>query len=318
MNNKKKVIIISIIVVLGLALIITGIILNKTKKTKEGTDSTPQEETTEITDVNNDGVDDKEQTHFKVTFKNYSDGKLEGTLEYDVVENATLEAAGVTLPKTVPDKYYKFSGWKKDYDKVNNIMSETITDDTFYTAYFEPENDKNDNGQPDEVETKLSLGKKLLSKNNAAKYDNYGTDINYGNDNYYKLTINSDKKSASININFDNLQMNEQLKGTKTYKVTGFSKEIKNGYIGGSGQSVDGAFLFFVMSDTTIEYVKLYKGANQTLNLKGDKYVVTKLDNVKNIQKFYLVDVSSSGFGWGTTIGVLSNNDFYDLGELVS
>ena len=317
-NKKKMIIIISIIIVIGLILLITGLVLNKNKSTKEKSKSTTQEETEEIKDVNNDGINDEEQAHYRVTFETNNAGKLEGTLEYSVVENATLEAAGVTLPKPVPDKYYKFSSWQKDYNIVNNIMSEVITEDTTYMAYFEVANDKNGNGSPDEVETKLSLGKKLLSNNNSTKYDNYGIDINYGNDNYYELTINSDKKSATIKINFDNLQMNEQLKGTKTYKVTGFSKEIKTRYIGEVGQTADGDFLFFVMNDNTIEYVKLFKNYEQ-LNIKDDKYTVSKLNNVKDIKTFYQTGVSvENGSGWVTTIGVKENNDFYDIGELIS
>lgn len=320
MKNKKIFITIGILFLIGMIMIIASILVNINNKETDNSkvnEEIEKQEESKIVDINNDGIDDNEQTHYKVSFETNNAGKLEGTLEFDIVENATLEASGIQIPTPIPDKYYKFIDWEKNYNRIENIMAEQITEDVTYMAYFDVENDKNKNGTPDEVETKLNLNKKLLNKNKAAKYESYGVDINY-NSSYYTLNINENKKSATIKIAFDMMNMSEKLTGKKTYNITGFSKEIKKCYIGTTGQTSEGDFIFFVMSDNTIEYVKLFKDTDN-LNLKNGKYVVSKLDNVKDIKHFYTIGVYiENGGGWATTIGVKENNDFYDIGELIN
>ena len=103
----------------------------------------------------------------------------------------------------------------------------------------------------------LNLSKCLNTKN--ITYSN-ASDIegNYG----ISLKINSDNKSITITEDLDKLMpllppyaSSTWVPNTlKSYQIKGFSKNIKETFIGELGQDITGLTLFFLMDDGTVEY----------------------------------------------------------------
>ena len=101
-----------------------------------------------INDRNNNGIPDEDDNKYTVEFVSGSNGNISGTLKYEnVLEGLTFDEAGIIIPELVPDTYY--------VGKWNITLSGNtkVTDNVKYNAIFTPENDENDTGIPDELET---------------------------------------------------------------------------------------------------------------------------------------------------------------------
>ncbi len=97
-------------------------------------------------DLNHNGIDDSTEPHYTVEFTADKNGKIEGTAKFEnILTGLTYEEAGVTVPKAVPNDYYVFDKWDKEFVT-------KVTENQEYVATFKPEHDLNENGNPDELD----------------------------------------------------------------------------------------------------------------------------------------------------------------------
>ena len=158
------------------------------------------------------------------------------------------------------------------------------------------------------------------------------TEGNYG----LSMKINSDKRSATLTIDwaiFGKYSTTGSSGEVKNYSVKGFSKNIKSTFVGDLGQDSRGITLFFIMEDGTVEYVKLFKQAENsdgsiyyvlTANVSADGSTGDFTSNglvsgVKDVIKLYNVDTySQNASGYRTVIGSTKDGSFYDLGSIIN
>lgn len=153
------------------------------------------------------------------------------------------------------------------------------------------------------------------------------------------MRINPDKKSITLNIDwpvFGPLSMTAAYSSNvEEYQITGFSKEIKQAFVGELGQDAMGITLFYLMEDNTVEYTPMFtlntSNPNSThyeMNYSYEKspdgritgtYFTTRgpINGVKDIIKLYVAN-ASNGSGWITTIGATKDGSFYDLGAIIN
>lgn len=147
-----------------------------------------------------------------------------------------------------------------------------------------------------------------------------------------ELKINDNKRSITININWDELiKENNKIKnryvGTKPYQIRGFEKNINSAYIGLLGEDYSGTTLFYLMEDNTVEYTKFYSPkmniAGETIydiNFSGDHFenhlIVPEIKNVVNLYSVHAS--SSSNNSYTTVIATMKDGSFYDLGPIIN
>jgi len=116
---------------------------------------------------------------------------------------------------------------------------------------------EDNNEQDNDVVREVDLTKCL---NNSGNSYSDATDVD--SNTMFSLKINSDKKSVTFSINWEKFgPFSGASMWTNTvgdYQITGFSKEIKEVFIGGVGQSVQGTTLFYLMEDGTVEYTPIF------------------------------------------------------------
>lgn len=192
-----------------------------------------------------------------------------------------------------------------------------------------------ENTTANDVEKPLDLSKCL---NNNGTYSNQ-TDVagDYG----LSMTINQDKKSATLSIDWSKFgplsTASSYSSSVEQYQITGFSKNINTTFVGDVGQDSMGITLFYLMEDGTVEYTPMFVIKTDT---KGNTYFdmnkaydvsangtmsnghfVTKgqLTGVEKVIKLYSTDFSiPNGSGGKTTIGATKDGSFYDLGTLIT
>ena len=159
------------------------------------------------------------------------------------------------------------------------------------------------------------------------------TDVqgNYG----ISMNINSDKKSITLNIDWNVFGpisgLDAYAPSVLTYQITGFTKEIKEVFIGDVGQDAMGITLFYLMTDGTVEYTPMFVSKTDTqnnsyyeINYTYDTSADGKLSSqrfetkgmipgVEQVEKFYISDASYGVSGWKTTLGAKEDGSFYDL-----
>lgn len=217
------------------------------------------------------------------------------------------------------------------YDK-GILFSDTEVQDKKANNKKETVEKKKENKEVEEVKP-LDLSKCL--NNNTNTYSN-PTDIE-GNTGL-SMRINPDKKSITLSIDwpvFGPLSMTAAYSpNVEEYQITGFSKEIKQAFVGELGQDAMGITLFYLMDDQTVEYTPMfilkmdstnhsYYEMNYAIETYGDNQMRTgfstngPVTDAKEVIKFYTVN-ASNGFGWITTIGTTKDGSFYDLGDMIN
>ena len=138
-------------------------------------------------------------------------------------------------------------------------------------------------------------------------------------------TINSDKKSVIVTIDWteyfkvESLIKDSPKEGTYNYKVTGFTKDIKDVYISGWGQAAGKETIFYVMDDGTVEYTPISKA----LSSKGtsESTDLTSYGMIPNVSGVAEIGYAGAGIehgsSWGTVIGITQDGSFYDLGKIL-
>ena len=178
----------------------------------------------------------------------------------------------------------------------------------------------------EEVEIKeLDLTKCL--NHDGVEFANPTTD---GADVGFKLTINNDKKSATLSVDWSVFRPIAQgfLHDTygdekDTYQITGFSKNIKDVYVGEMGQSHLGLTLFYLMDDGTVSYTRIFvkkTAADDTTyyamnyNDNGSFDISGSFEEVSEVVKLYGVQAGvPMGGGYATVIGAKADGSFYDF-----
>lgn len=122
---------------------------------------------------------------------------------------------------------------------------------------------------------------------------------------------------------------------TKSYQIAGFTKEIKEVFIGDMGQDSMGITIFYLMEDGTVEYTpmfvqkvdtkgKTYYDMNYTYEYTPDNKVSKQyfktngpLSGITGVTKLHIADYSN-GFGAKVTIGQTEDGSFYDLSKAMN
>jgi hypothetical protein len=195
------------------------------------------------------------------------------------------------------------------------------------------ETNKNNEKENEEEDTEI----KELDLTNCL---NNSSDVTYSNasdtegDYGLSMSINSDKKTITLSIDWSKFgpltSATAYANQITTEQIKGFTKEVKTTFIGDLGQDYTGITLFYIMSDNTVEYTKVFKkndttyDINYTYDYSSDgkitgQYFETQgtISNAKNVIKLYNVSASNS-FGWNTVIGAKSDGSFYDLGTIIN
>lgn len=143
------------------------------------------------------------------------------------------------------------------------------------------------------------------------------------------MNINPDKTSVTLSINwntFGPISMSSSwAPETRTYQINGFSGQIKDVYVGITGQDAMGITLFYLMEDGTVEYTPMFNFKTDSqgnsyyeMNYKTENSFTSsgKINTVTDVIKIYTVS-ATNGAGWSTTIGAKKDGSFYDLGSLI-
>lgn len=143
------------------------------------------------------------------------------------------------------------------------------------------------------------------------------------------MNINPDKTSVTLSINwntFGPISMSSSwAPETRTYQINGFSGQIKDVYVGITGQDAMGITLFYLMEDGTVEYTPMFNFKTDSqgnsyyeMNYKTENSFTSsgKINTVTDVIKIYTVS-ATNGTGWSTTIGAKKDGSFYDLGSLI-
>lgn len=192
----------------------------------------------------------------------------------------------------------------------NNIKSETDTtikeevDEKVVYKYTRPTIDVNKciNAQKD-VEYQIK------------KEDSMSDDIS--------CSVNRDKKSVTLTINWENMkkmyQINSptEIKGnSETVTIDNFSNEIIDVCIVRLGQGIGKETILFLMKDGTVEYIPIYRA------LKNKEYKsygkLNGLDLIVDISKGAVVSSNSEYVGGHiTAFAIKEDGSFYDLYEIL-
>ena len=146
-----------------------------------------------------------------------------------------------------------------------------------------------------------------------------------------ELKINDNKRSITININWDELiKENNKIKnryvGTKPYQIRGFEKNINSAYIGLLGEDYSGTTLFYLMEDNTVEYTSLYTPKTNMdnitfydINFSGENFsnhlIVPEIEKVYKINS---VTATSNNKTYNSVIAILKDGSFYDLDPVIN
>ena len=189
-----------------------------------------------------------------------------------------------------------------------------------------------------EVKDEKEDGELDLTKSLNTENINYSNATALEGDYGLTMNINPDKKSITLNIDwtkFGPLSTATTYTGNEEYQIAGFSKEISDTFIGSLGQDSMGITLFYLMNDGTVEYTPMFvkrqdaQGNTQyetnfSYDMASDGNVGNlhfetngTIPNVSDVIKMYTVDAYAQT-GGKTTIGVLKNGSFYDLGYAIN
>lgn len=146
------------------------------------------------------------------------------------------------------------------------------------------------------------------------------------------MTINSDKRSVTLNIDWSKFgplsTASAYPSSVESYQIKGFTKDVQSVFVGEVGQDSMGITLFYLMDDKTVEYTPMfiqktdsknntYYEMNYTYNYAADnsiseQYFMTKgaLNGIDDVIKLY----TASRPDGITTIGAKADGSFYDLG----
>ena len=132
-------------------------------------------------DKNHNGEKDYLEDHYTIKFESTGRGHLEGKTEYNyILTGLTFDEAGIDVPKTIADEYYKFDKWTPTFAKV--------TKDETYVASFTPINDEiskdggKDNIADEEQEYTLTIN--YVFKDGKTSLDSYKETRKYDNRDY--------------------------------------------------------------------------------------------------------------------------------------
>ncbi|MBQ3435767.1 MAG: hypothetical protein IJH13_01960 [Bacilli bacterium] len=182
----------------------------------------------------------------------------------------------------------------------------------------EPKTEKKEVKKEEKKEEKETLDfvTDLSKVSNKRGENTYVLDGSDGFDNFYQL--DKDQKTVKCQISWD--RMNEAINGQKSntvgYKVEDieitFEQKVNEMYFGGTGQSISGDLVLFLMEDGTVEYIPTYYAA-KAKEIKS----YGKIPELENIIKFYSAGVRAGQFGYHTVLAQDNTGKLYDLEPLI-
>ena len=232
-------------------------------------------------------------------------------------------------------------GWIVGASKVNNLYTEKLysegqksSNETTTTTNDTKEVKTNDEIKP------LDLTKSLNTTN--IKYSD-AKELEDGNDQT-GLSVKHDGSNTKLVIDWPKFGPHSGASAWSNepveYEIKNLSGTVKKAVVGGEGQDITSATLYYLMEDGTVEYTKiftrnfdskgtLYFNINYTYEKDSDGKITGehfesqgKVPGVKDVVKIYGVgavyDDGSDGpkiGGYATTIGATRDGSFYDLGK---
>ena len=123
----------------------------------------------------------------------------------------------------------------------------------------------------DSVETKNEVKELDLSKSLNTTGVTY-SDVSDTKEAYgLSMRINDDKKSITLSIDWNVFgplsRASAFAKVVEDYQITGFSKNVKETFVGSLGQDSVGITLFYLMEDGTVEYTSMFVKNDTLYNL---------------------------------------------------
>ena len=146
---------------------------------------------------------------------------------------------------------------------------------------------------------------------------------------YDKNTISLKSKEVKENSKKVQTPIKEEKQEQEEIKPLDLNKcingQIKDVYVGITGQDAMGITLFYLMEDGTVEYTPMFNFKTDSqgnsyyeMNYKTENSFTSsgKINTVTDVIKIYTVS-ATNGTGWSTTIGAKKDGSFYDLGSLI-
>ena len=186
------------------------------------------------------------------------------------------------------------------YDKFLNNNNTSTTE----------ENSKNETNTKNEIEDSETYKYKALLINN----DNCMNCSNEYGKMKYELASGFYKSYQARISNEESTQISYATNTDTTSHTISFDKKIQDILVGTIGNDWDSEIIFTLMEDGTVEYIKWYE------NKLNNNIVSTKLNDVKDIIKLYLVTANPEGSQYGDGMTVLaqkSDGSFYDLQYII-
>lgn len=188
------------------------------------------------------------------------------------------------------------------------------------------EKDSKNNKEVKELDlNKCKNSNKKYSNPNPEDKNNIGISVNLLEDGGAKLVIDWSKFGGASGATG---YVNEIVE----HEIRGFDKKVEVGFVGGNRDDVTQTIIFYLMEDGSVEYTRLFieKESEKKIkyyqinysydydnngSVKGTSYFKTqgKILEGKKFTKLYNVTCDDRE----TTIGVLENGSFYDLGKII-
>ena len=137
-------------------------------------------------------------------------------------------------------------------------------------------------------------------------------------------SVNKDKKSVTLSINWENMkkmyQINQpnEIKGnSETVTIDNFSNEIIDVCVVRLGQGIGNETILFLMEDGTVEYIPIYRALkNKEYKSYGE---LNGLDSIVDVSKGSAVLNNNSEYVGGhiTVFAIKEDGSFYDLYEIL-
>ncbi len=176
----------------------------------------------------------------------------------------------------------------------------------------------------DNIKTEYKSYKTIF---NSSKCLNPRSNVEYkinieDNFNGISCRINEDKKSVNIGINWDSVnnlygisKPNNVQGNYSNITVSGFSSEIVDVNILGTGQAVGNEVFLFLMKDGTVEYIPVYKSLQSNDFKSYGK--IDKIADVIGIAPMLSTGTSEPKISFYTIGAIKEDGSFYDLGYIL-
>jgi len=202
---------------------------------------------------------------------------------------------------------------KKDNDKKDNDTKQT-TENT---------NNTDNNVTPTPSSQSFDLAdfdvSKVINKDDRIAYKAESVkEASYSFDTVHPEIMVSTNKDVKVRVNWNDLCFLGKESKDYPYAIN-LDKEVKTVYVGGWGQTVGNSYIFYLMSDGTLEYTSLACETVAEEAISSDSYELKSLGTVPGVSDIVMLaqiaagPADSEAGGYSTTLAIKADGTFYDL-----